>query len=338
MRRKWLILVITTLVVVVMLLIFKPRKRHESQEPFLQEVKIAYVQFSADLPFFVALEKGFFEQQQLKVIPVKAANSSEMLNALIAGDVQAVAPVGFAAIFGIEQRAPGTIKTYLPGGETEGHNVSNILVRRNSALRFPRELVGKKIGTYTGASQLMNLKLILNSLGIDPIKDVTIVQVAPTLQIQALEAGQFDALFTVEPFTTAALAKGIAQSIIENPRCKYIVDPFVSGACVFTTDFLNKDFGLAQRIYRSMTAGVSFIKSYPGAAKAILPKYTEMTDEILHVTELYAWFPVDETTLDAVQKLADLYVEYGILSRKINIQELFSEENRLSVKNLQGKY
>jgi len=330
MNRRRALLSIAVILVVVALIAVTISKFRGPRDSSLREVKIAYVPFSANLPFFIALEKGYFDQQHLRILPVKTADTSEMLNALLAGDVQAVAPVGFAAVFGVEQRSPGSVKAYLPGGETTGHVVSNILIPRDSIIKSPEELRGKKIGTYTGASQFMNLKLILSGLGIDPDKDCTIVQVAPNLQVQALQVGQFDALFTVEPFSTAALAKGFAKSLVDNPRSRFIVDPFVSGACVFTTRLLETDFDLAQRIYRAMNAGVSFIQSYPKEAKAILAKYIDTSPDVLQVTDLYAWFRVDEKTLSATQALVDVSVKYGLLKQRVDAKGLFSEEARLA--------
>jgi NitT/TauT family transport system substrate-binding protein len=297
-----------------------------------EKVKIAYIPFSADLPYFVALEKGYFKEEGLEIEPIKSANSNEMMNALLAGQVDAIAPVGFSTIFSVEAASPGQIKIYLPGGETEGHIVSHLIVKKDSPFRNIQDLKGKRIGTYTGSTQLMNLRLFLEKAGFSPDKDFIIMQVSSDLQIQALEAGQFDALFSVEPFTTNAIAKNIARSMIDNPRSKYIVDPFVSGAAVMTMKNLKDRPELSEKIFRAMLRGANFVRSNEAEAKQYLIKYTTTEETVALNSDTYAWFELDQKTKDAIQKLADLYLEFKIIPVKLDLERMYLTESDFALK------
>lgn len=296
----------------------------------LEKIKIAYVPFCANHPYFVALEKGFFQKEGLQVESIKVATSSEMMTALISGAVDALAPVSFASIFGVEQRQPGTIAAFLPGGETKGHVISHILVKPDSPIKNMQDLFGKKIGTYSGSSQLMALKVILGGMGMNAERDITIVQVAPELQLPALESGQFDALLTAEPYSTVAMAKKLARVLVENPRSKYIVDPFVSGACAMMSSFVDKKQDLARGVYRAMRAGAEFMQQQPKEAKEILPKYVEITPDVLNATDIYAFFQTDSVIIAASQTLADLSLKYQVLEKKVDAAALFRAEAKLA--------
>ena len=187
----------------------------------INEVIIGYLPITADLPLFVAAEKGFFKEQGLNVKLVKMGSSNEAMNALMAGRTDMEGAVGFSSLMSVEAKISGQFKLYTTGVETDKKYTARILVRKDSNIKSVHDLKGKIIGTYSGLTQLLNLKLVLKNF-MDPEKDVTIKQVATSLQVPALQSGQFDALFTIDPYGTIALEKGIGKVLIENPRAKYI--------------------------------------------------------------------------------------------------------------------
>lgn len=282
------------------------------------KVKIGYIPFSNCLPFFVAVENGYFSKRGIDVEPVRCHNSSEALNALVAGEVDALAGVTFSTYWAAEQEQPGRLKLFLCHYETPDDPFSNLLVRKDSPLQNPTELRGKKVGTYTGVSQLLYLRLFLKKIGLQPDKDVQIVQVGSGLQIQALQARQFDALFTVEPYGTIAETKGIAKVLVASPRTRYIQNPFWGGASAVTADFLRDNKGVVSRLYEAMAEGVRFVRADVQKAKVFLPKYTPMQPDVAARSHLYKWLlmrePLDE---DGLQKLADLMAEQKVLRRRI---------------------
>lgn len=157
-------------------------------------LRVGYIPFSADLPFFVAMEKGFFEDEGITLEPIRFAVSSECLSAEVAGRIQAAMGNSLSALYAIEQKQPGTLRVFLPMLETEENHVSHLLVKKESPIKSIGDLKGKKVGTYAGSTQLLYLRLFLRKYDLDPNKDLRIVQVASNLQVQALDAGQVDAL------------------------------------------------------------------------------------------------------------------------------------------------
>lgn len=229
------------------------KKGHEAGKP---SVRVGYIPFSNCLPFYVAVEKGYFSKKGLEVKPVKCNNSSIALNALLAGQVDAIAGITFSSYWAAEQEEPGRLKLFLRHYEKPDDPFSYLLVPKKSEIKDPSELRGKRVGTYTGVSQLLYLRLFLKKLGMEPDKDVKIIQVGSQLQIQALAAGQFDALFTVEPYGTIAVLKGVAKVLVASPRTKYIQDPFWGGAAAVTAAYLDKNKEIVSPLYEGMAEGM----------------------------------------------------------------------------------
>jgi NitT/TauT family transport system substrate-binding protein len=289
-----------------------------------EKVKIGYIPFNADLPFFVAMEKGYFKEQGVEVDALRFGDSSQALNAMLARQIDMVAGLTFSIFFAAEQEAPARFKLLIPFAEVESKVMSYLLINKDSKISSLSDLKGKKVGTYTGATQLLYLKLFLKKIGIDPDKDVTILQVASDLQVQALAAKQFDALFTVEPYGTIALKKGAGKVLLENPRYHYIIAPFWSGAAAVDTDFFQKNPKTVKKIYKSLANAVDFITNNEVEAKRTLTKFTPMDESIALKSGLYKWYKIDESIdFASIQLIADFMYDYKLLNKKVDARALF---------------
>lgn len=320
MKKIWIGIAALAVIALIIVLVITQTKREPGR------VKIGYFPVSGDLAFFVAIEKGFFKEEGLNVEAVKFAESKEAMDAMLTGRADAVAPMGFTTIFAVEQNQPGLLKICIPGGEAEGHIVSHLIVRNDSSITSIEDLKGKKIGTYAGTAHRMWLELLLKRLNLDPKKDVTIVQVAPNLLVLALMAGQYDALYATEPYTTTALIKGMARSLIDNPRSKYIINPFPSGAFVFTAKFWQEKPKIAKKIYRAMRRGVEFMEAHELEAKMFLPKYTPIEEAVAKASDVHAAYAINDTTINAIQQLADMLFEYKLLEHKVDVKKMLLTE------------
>jgi NitT/TauT family transport system substrate-binding protein len=294
-----------------------------------QRVKIGYIQFVTDLPLFVALEKGYFTNRGLEVEAVKCGDSNEAMNLLFSGQVDAVAHLAFSVFWTAEEKSPGKFKLFLPCYETGDTAVSYLLVKKGSPITELSQLRSKRIGTITGITQLIYLKLVLENLGMNPETDVSIIQVAPTLQVQALQAGQFDVLFTVDPYGTIALQNEIAILLQANPRSKNIVNPFWAAAAGMSKNITGQP-EVARKLYDAMAEAVDYIRQDETGSKAILTKYTPLDTTIAMKVGLYKYAKIDEfKDYGKVQELSQKMLKYGELEKSIDTHSLFLIEDEL---------
>lgn len=315
-------LLIIFIAIIILLYIFT--NTHQSND-----FKVGYIEFVTDLPLFVAIENGYFEDQGINVKAVKCGDSNEALNLLLSNHIDAVAHLAFSVFWTAEEKFTGRFKLFLPCYETGDSTVSYLLVRKNSHITQLSQLKSKKIGTITGITQLTYLKLVLENLGLDPDKDVKIVQIAPNLQVQALQAGQFDVLFTVDPYGNIALKNNIASLLQANPRSKNIIDPFWAAAAAISSETLNNP-ELSGKIYLAMAKAVDYIRMNEKNAKEILTRYTPLDTAIANNVGLYKYSKIEEfKDYVSVQELADKMLKYGALTKKINTQSIFLTKSEI---------
>ena len=288
------------------------------------KISMGYLPIAYHLTAFVAKEKGFFDEEGLDVEMVKFETVNNAMEALVADKVQ-LSMAGYPTMFALEAASPGQFKMFGHAFETTERNQHALLVPVNSTVQSIEGLKGKRIGTYTGSTQKLYISLIMKKLGFQEGKDYEIAQVATPLQVQALAAGQFDALLTIEPYVTIAKDKGVAKVLVQNPRGKYVLEPLPAGpAGAVSTKLLERDAATAQKIVRAMEKAVAYINENEAEARKVLAKYAPIDEQTALRIGLYNW-KVQPSAGDKqdVQKMADVFFENGELKKRVDTQSLW---------------
>ena len=291
----------------------------------IQKMKVGYIPVLVNLPLFTALEKNYFEKYNLEVEAVEAQSPNHIVEGIISEKLDGAGILAYPLLFTAEEKHPGELKIFASSDETEENFVASILVKKDSCINKPEDLKGKKIGVYTGLVQLSFLKGILTGMGMDPEKDVEIVQIAPRLQLQGLESGQYDALSTIEPFPTIAASIGIGKVLIENPRVKYIQNPFPSVATPISSKFIEENPKAVTAYLLAYRDAIDFIREYPEEAKLFLAKYTPIDEDVAKNVRLLRFNQFGDENRDNVQKYADWMTEVGLLDGNINVNAMFGD-------------
>lgn len=287
-----------------------------------QPVRIAYLPTTSCLPLFVALEKGYFKEGGINVEAIRFTGTNDAINAVLAGRADGTPGFGLSTFFAIEAREPNSLKIYMPCVEDDENYANFLLVPKDSPITSIEELDGKKIGTYISSTQLLYLKLIMKKV-LPEGHEWKILQVGSNLQIQALAAGQFDALFTLEPYATKAVKDGIARVLVANLRGKYIFSPFPAGANCFSASFVEQRQEVASKVAQAFAKAVIFIRNDPVAARAILPKYTPITADLTSEVGLYAWWLPGEEDFSALDKLSSLLSSQKLIDKTVKAQDMY---------------
>lgn len=300
-------------------------------------VTAAYLPLTANLPLFVALENGYFEQNGIKVTAIEATSPNDIVTGLVSGKLDFAGVLAYSIIFPASIRYPGKLKLFNSCEETINHFTSSIITKKDSPINTYEDLRGRKIGVYTGLVQINFLKAILIGLGIDPGK-VEIIKISPRLQIQGLVSDQYDALSSTEPTVNIAKIQGITKVVVENPRLKYIMCPFPSAATVISSKLFNEDRLAANGIVEAFNMAVDFINSYPEKAKKILLKFTpipkNISEEVLADLKLFKYVKLGEENRLNVQRFADYLFENGILQERIeDVNKLFGDYEEVCSSN-----
>jgi len=144
---------------------------------------------TAAFPLLVGNERGFFQREGLSVEPIRINSAPTTYQALISGDVQVVvgAPTGLlpSQAQGADIVALGSWDNLVPYVWVTREKISGI-----------RDLRGKKVGVNrAGSKPWLIIQVLLQDAGLDPAKDLTLLQMGGGSQerIGALMRGGIDA-------------------------------------------------------------------------------------------------------------------------------------------------
>ena len=285
-------------------------------------IRIGYLPIVGDLPVFVAAERGYLSGEGLQFTLTELRSGNEAANALLAGQTDVQATLGVTTLLPLAEKAPGRLKVIYSAVERPGTRSSAILVRKDNPAQTISSLRGLKIGTYSGLTQLQTLRLILER-HLDPREDVEIIQVEPRLQVQAFAAGQYQALFTIEPYVTIAVRQGVARVLESDPRAREIVSPFWAAGTTVSAVFAQQRTADIARLRRALDRAVRSIEAEEKSARALLTKYTPLEPALAQEVGLYQWTPLGGENRRAFSELAEKMKRAGMIQRLIDASEVF---------------
>lgn len=294
-----------------------------SKEVKLQEMKVGYLQLASSLPLFVALEKGYFQEEGLKIEPIGLKSSNEVGNALTAGRIDASSITALSVWMAIKQHEKDLFKIFLMTCAQENTTVHRILARNGTDIHSLSDLTGKTIGTFPGLQMQVFTKLIFDNYF--DTSSLQIVSLSPPLQKDALASGRIDALFCLEPVGTIVEDAGVGYQIAVNPLYQYVLKPFPTAASVISTDYIENHSDAARKYVRAINRAVDYLEANPVEARKILPQYTSLGVEIAQKVGIYDFWKVNEIDRNAVEKLAELYTQHNILEEKVNTLDMYLE-------------
>ena len=143
------------------------------------------------------------------VEPIKFAGTSAMVAALAADQIDAsVMSPGAMALASINA---GLDLTMFADNQQdgEGHVQTYFLVKKDSGINSPADLKGKRVATNVqGSAMDVSLRIMLTKAGLDPSRDVSIVEVPFASAPEMLKEGKVDFAMLVQPFARPALESG----------------------------------------------------------------------------------------------------------------------------------
>ncbi|HEV2088065.1 MAG TPA: NrtA/SsuA/CpmA family ABC transporter substrate-binding protein [Cryptosporangiaceae bacterium] len=137
---------------------------------------------------------------KMEIVPF--ANSTEIKNAVVSGDLAFGVTGITAALQGASKNEPVVaVAAAADGG-------SAIVAGKDTGIRTVADLKGKKIGYVPASAQDILLRLTLKDAGLDPAKDVQLINVQFADMAPALARGDIDAFSGAETGPSEALVRG----------------------------------------------------------------------------------------------------------------------------------
>lgn len=291
------------------------------------KIKIGYWPIAGGLPFFVALEKGYFKEAGLDVESVKYASPQQVIEAMIADRVHGAATGTASLSLAVAEIASPNLATIFAANPSNRHHVlDEIIVAANNPIRSIAELEGKKVASAPGIQNVTLARIILEKNG---IKSPQVIELPVGQHVPAVAAGQVDAVITLEPIGTIGRLNKTTRVLETGIFAKYGLDnadaPWFGGTASLLNTFIKQSPETAKKFISAYGKGIDFVRKYPGEARQYLNGYTNIEKNLVSEVPLPGFTMYNEFTASDIgfyQKLFDLFVDRGILTRRISVQSM----------------
>ncbi len=234
-------------------------------------IKIAYNTLDNNAIWYVAKEKGFYQKQRLDA-EVVFITTTLTLASIVAGDIK----VGTAA--------GGSVASAVVGGANLVmvscfiHTLPYELVVHES-VKSAADLRGKNIGvSRLGAASDTAARVLLKALGLEPIKDVPIIQVGlgPD-RVAAFRTGRI--IGFPSPPGIVNLARGMPYKVLISTADfqKRFDFPFI--CAVTTKSYLAGYRDTVKRVLMALIEATHFFKTHKEESKKLVAKYMRQDNE-----------------------------------------------------------
>ena len=291
-----------------------------------EKVKVGVFPVSSSLPYFVALERGFFKEQNIEPEMVRLIGGPPNVAAMITNQIDASAVLVTIEGMNANLKKSGVAMYISLNSQNRTYQMEQFVVRIGlSGVNSLADLKGKKIMSAPGPANVTMAKAALAAVGLKD-GDYSIDQLDMAQHVNVMQAGTFDAGYTLEPNASTMRKMGIARTIESGVIAHYVLgDPnanaFVAG-CALTTDFVKGRPETAKRFTAAWAKATDLINTNPEEARKHLVKNTLTPEDVVGTVPMIRYFMAGNLTAKDkadFQKFIDFSVTTGTLPEKVDV-------------------
>jgi ABC-type nitrate/sulfonate/bicarbonate transport system substrate-binding protein len=256
-----------------------------------------------------------------KIEWVQFQGTAPMVQAMIAGALDCSTQGVLSLAQGAAQ---ANLQAYIIAqhvGEKPGSFSVYWAVKEDSPIKTVADIKGKSVGTNVFGSGILGpMFLLLKKNGLDPEKDIKLVETGFPPSEDAIRSGRVDVGVLNQPFAARAEAKGGLRKLFsladQQQNIVHIME-------VCRKDFVDKNPELAKQYVRDLTAGM-------GKALANRDETLKVVSEVIkapvQVLDTYLLKPNDfarepgaKPNFEAIQAMFDIYAETGMVNQKLDV-------------------
>jgi len=289
--------------------------------------RIGYWPIAAGLPFYAAVEKGFFKEAGLNVEAIRFAGAQQIMEAMLSGRCDGSANGTGSANLAIgEIAAPGTFKIFASNPSNVDNVLDQFLVPAASPVKSIAELKGKRVASGPGIQNVTLARTVLERAG---ATGVTVIELPIGQHVASLAAGQVDAVYTLEPTGTIGRLSGATRIVESGVIARYVLGdpkaPWFGGSASLTAEIVKKHPAEARQFVAAYAKGIALVRGNPEEARQYLKGYTAIEGPLTGEVPLAAYTLYDEFTPQDIahfQKFFDLFSEKGIFASRLKVDSM----------------
>jgi NitT/TauT family transport system substrate-binding protein len=295
------------------------------------KVSVGVFPVSSSLPYFVALEKGFFKEQNIEPEMTRLMGGPPNVAAMRTNQIEVSAVLVTLEGLNANIKKPGVAMYIAVNSQTNVWKMEQFVVRNGFKAETIADLKGAKLLSAPGPANLNTAKAVLAKNGLKD-GDYTIDQLDMGQHVNALTAGTFDGGYTLEPNASMMIKAGVARSLEAGVISKYILgdetaDAYAAG-CAMTSDFIQKRPDVARRFAAAWGKAIGYINKNPDDARKYLAKNTFTPDNVVDMVSMLGYVMAGDMTAKQVadlQKLADFGNSIGVVPEKLDVTKVLQK-------------
>lgn len=196
-------------------------------------------------------------------------------------------------------------------------------VKEDSPIKSISDLKGKTVGVNVyGSGSYGQMAMLLKHHGLDPSKDIKLVETGFPGSEAALRAGRIDAAVMNQPFAVKAEAKGGIRKLFAlsdlMPNTVHLLE-------VCRKDFVDAHPELARHYVADLQKAMSLLQADRPQTIAVVSEVTrapaELLDQYLLKENDFARDPGAQPDFIGMQKMFDQYQEIGLLNAPLQAEQ-----------------
>ena len=291
------------------------------------KIRVGYWPIAAGLPFYAAVELGYFKEAGVNVEVIRLAGAQQIMEGMLADRIDGCANgTGSGNIAVGELAAPGSFKIFCSNPSNVKNVLDQVIVPINSTVKVMADLKGKKVGSGPGIQNVTLARTILERGG---ATGATVTELPIGQHIAALAAGQLDACYTLEPTGTIGRLNGTTRTIETGVISKYVLGdpmaPWFGGSAALTSSFLKKYPEDSKKYIAAYAKGVTYVRTKAVEARQYLKGYTAIEGPLTGEVPLAAHTMFNEFTpadIGHFQKFFDLFTERGVFATRLMVESM----------------
>jgi NitT/TauT family transport system substrate-binding protein len=291
------------------------------------KVRVGVFPVASTLPLFVAIERGFFKENNIEVEMTRLIGGPPNVAAMIGNQIDAAAVLVTIEGMNANLKKPGVAMYISLNSQNAKYQMEQFVVRKGLEIKSLADLKGKKIMSAPGPANVTMARAALAAAGLKE-GDYQLDQLDMGQHVNAMTAGTFDAGYTLEPNATVMRKNGVATTFEAGVIAKYVLgNPQANawvGGCALTSDFIKAKPDVARRFTAAWGKAVKFINDNPAEARKHLIKNTFTPDDVVDTVPLVKFEMVSElkpADVADLQRFIDFSVKTGTLPEKVDVSK-----------------
>lgn len=205
-------------------------------------------------------------------------------------------------------------------GNDIGADDHGIMVTADSELQTAADLAGKTVAV----NNLQNIgtvavKAVIEDAGVDPASVELVELPFPEMQA-ALERGDVDAIWQVEPFKARALASGARELF---PLFSGPVEDMPVAGWLTTREFLEENPEAVAAFQEAMATSMEQLDGDRERLVELVPTYSQVPAEVVEQVALPAWDA--QVDVQQLEEMADYMLSYDIINEPFDVSTIIGD-------------